>query len=132
MTQTTLRHLWEFDHPYYCGEATWHKNTDGTFNHQRWSSWADFRDNTIFTTGDRDLNLLVRWDWHSWRRHPDASLRSDSPDELNLYFVMQRKGFLASHYIEVCDDDEPEVRAFLVECAKAMAATWEPLLDGAR
>lgn len=127
MTTTDL-HLWEHDHPYYCSEATWHRNSDGTMNHRQWSSWADFRDETIFTSGDRDLNLLVRWDWISWQRHQDESLRSDSPDVLELYFVMQRKGYLASHYIEVTDADEPEVRAFLTECAAAMSATWAPLL----
>lgn len=119
-TTTARRHLWEYDHPYYCGEAT--------FNHTRWESWAEFRDATIFTTGDRDLNLLVRWDWKSWQRHPDPDLRSDSPDELCLYFVMQRKGLLASHYIAVGDDDEHEVLAFLQECAQATRALWEPLL----
>jgi hypothetical protein len=119
-------HLWEIDHPYYCAEATWHKNLDGTFNHQRWAAWAEFRDDTIFTTGDRDLNLLFRWDWQSWRRHPSPSLRADEPDELSLFFVMQRKGFLASHTIHVIDDDEPEVRAFLTDCANTMTALWEP------
>lgn len=118
----TELHLWEVDHPYYCGEANYYGQ-----NHTKWSSWADFRDGTIFTTGDRDMNLLVRWDWHSWRRHPDPSERSDSPDTLELFFVMQRKGYLASHSIEITDEDEPEVRAFLVECAQKMAQLWTPL-----
>jgi hypothetical protein len=131
-TATDQRHLWEYDHPYYCAEATWYRRADGGFDHQRWPSWAEFRDNTIFTTGDRDLNLLVRWDWRSWRRHPDPDLRSDSPDELLLYFVMQRKGFLASHYITVTDADEPEVRVFLAECAKTTRDLWAPLLEVAR
>lgn len=128
MTATTGLHLWEFDHPYYCAEATWYKRSDGGFDHERWPSWAEFRDNTVFTDGDRELNFLVRWDWISWRRHADPGLRSDSPDILELYFVIQRKGFLCSHYIEVTDDDEPEVRAFLTECATAMVSTWAPLL----
>lgn len=116
-------HLWEVDHPYYCDNASWYKVDD----HSTWRSWAEFRDNTIFTTGDRDMNLLVRWDWHSWRRHPDTDLRSDAPDELNLFFVMQRKGYLLSHSMTVTDDDEPEVRAFLTECAATIAALWQPL-----
>lgn len=128
---TDQPHLWEIEHPYYCNEATWHRNIDGTSNHQRWTSWAEFRDGTIFTTGDRDMNLLVRWDWNSWKRDPDPHLRGDEPDELCLYFVMQRKGFLASHYIQVTDDDEPEVRAWLAECAKTVTQMWEPLSLGA-
>lgn len=120
---TGMTHLWEVDHPYYCNEANWYKRED----HTCWGSWADFRDSTIFTTGDRDLNLLVRWDWNSYRRGPDADEGADSPDELQLYFVMQRKGFLASHHITVTDEDEPEVRAFLAECAKTVGQLWAPL-----
>ena len=123
-----VKHLWEYDHPYYCGEATWYRRSDGGSDHTRWDSWADFNESTIFVSGDRDLNLLARWDWHSWQRHPDPDLRSDSPDELCLYFVMQRKGYLCSHYIRVTDDDEPAVRAFLEECAATTVALWEPFL----
>lgn len=117
-------HLWEVDHPYYCSAATWHKVSD----HTRWTSWADFRDETIFTTGDRDLNMLARWDWHSWRREADEDLRSDRGDELELFFVMQRKGYLASHSIVVTDEDEAEIRAFLVECAATIAQLWQPII----
>jgi len=121
------RHLWEVDHPYYCGEATWYRRSDGDFDHVRWPSWAEFRDSTLFVTGDRDLNLLFRWDWHSPRRDPDPDLRGDRPDELELYFVVQRKPILCSHYINVTDEDEPEVRAWLRECAATISAIWEPI-----
>jgi hypothetical protein len=127
-----MTHLWEFDHPYYCADATWYQRSDGGFDHRNWTSWADFRDSTIFTTGDRDLNLLVRWDWISWPRHPDPDLRAEGPDTLHLFFVMQRKGFLASHAIDVTDADEDEVRAFLVECATTTVALWAPLLASAQ
>ena len=119
-----MRHLWEYDHPYYCGEATWHRRE----YHNEHESWADFVEETSFTQGDRDLNFLFRWDWKSWRRHPDPGLRSDEPDQLCLYFVIQRKGFMTSHYINVTDDDEPAVRAFLTECAATMRQTWEPFM----
>lgn len=121
------RHLWEVDHPYYCGEATWYRREDGGSDHVRWSSWAEFRDETVFVSGDRDLNLLIRWDWHSSRRHPDPNLRGDGPDELYLYFVIQRKPILCSHYITVTDEDEPEIRAWLQECAATVSAIWEPI-----
>ncbi|MFE6412586.1 hypothetical protein ACFVOR_37265 [Streptomyces sp. NPDC057837] len=111
------RPLWEYDHPYYCAEGNYFK----TDQHRRWDTWQDFRDNTLFVTGDRDLNLLFRWDWQ----------RSGNRHTLLLFFVIQRKGFNCSHDIAVTAEDEPEIRAFLTECAQTMRATWEPLLDGA-
>jgi hypothetical protein len=119
-----MKHLWEFDHPYYCEEG----NRFKTGQHTRFASWPEFADATFFFSGDRDQNLLFRWDWNSWRRHPDPMLRSDSPDELLLFFVLQRKALQCSVGIAVTDDDEPSVREFLADCAKTMAATWEPIV----
>lgn len=70
----------------------------------------------------------MRWDWLSYRRAEDPFDRADRADELHLYFVMQRKGHLCSHYIGVTDDDEPAVRAFLEAGAAATVALWEPFL----
>ncbi len=119
-------HLWEIDHPYYCGEATWYRRSDGDVDHHRWESWADFKDTTLYD-GDRDLNLLFRWDWKSWRRDPDPASRSDEPDQLLLFFVLQRKPILCSHYITVTDEDEPEVREWLKKCARTITELWRPL-----
>jgi hypothetical protein len=115
------RHLWEYDHPYYCGEATWYKVED----HHRWASWADFNEETIFATGDRHLNYLFRWDWLG----PDPDDERPDQHELCLFFVMQRKGFLCSHSIVVTPDDEPAVRAWLEKCAATVRSTWEPFLS---
>jgi hypothetical protein len=115
-------HLWEYDHPYYCNEANWHRNVDGTFNHAEWSSWAEFLDATIFVPGDRDMNFLVRWDW---RRYKEG-------DRLQLAFVMQRKGYLATHAIKVVEENEPEIRDWLTKCAEHVRLTWEPLLEATR
>lgn len=117
------RHLWEYDHPYYCAEGNYFK----AGQHERFGSWEEFAAGTSFFGGDRDQNLLVRWDWHSWRRHPDPSLRGDDPDELVLHFVLQRKALLCSAGIAVTGDDEPAVRRFLQECGKVLAAIWEPV-----
>lgn len=114
--------LWECDHPYYCEEGNYFK----AGQHTPFSSWEDFA-TTQFFSGDRDQNLLIRWDWQSWRRHPDPSLRCDDPDELVLHFVLQRKALLCSVSITVTDDDEPAVREFLQECGKTIAAIWEPV-----
>ncbi|MFD5899119.1 hypothetical protein [Streptomyces sp. NPDC060366] len=119
-----MKHLWEHDHPYYCERGNYFK----TGLHTLCDSWADFTE-TLFCTGDRDQNLLIRWDWHSWTRQPDPDLRDEGPDELVLFFVLQRKALLCSVGINVTDDDETAVRAWLYECAVAMRDTWEPFLD---
>lgn len=122
-----MPHLWEYDHPYYCAEGNYYKAD----NHERYESWADFTGELWFI-GDRDLNLLFRWDWKSPRREPDPDYRSDSPDSLLLFFVQQRKARQYSCQITVTDEDEPAVRAFLADCAQKMREVWEPLLEPGR
>lgn len=124
-----MKHLWEYDHPYYCGEATFWKFSDGSFPHSSWEAWGDFVEETLFVTGDPELNLLVRWDWKRWN---DAALSEDFapvPDQLLLAFVIQRKGYLCTAEINVTEDDEPAVRAYLESRAVTMRELWEPLLD---
>jgi hypothetical protein len=121
-TPEQVTHLWEIDHPYYCSEGNFYKT--GLAN--RFESWTEFTE-TTFYSGDHDQNLAFRWDWTSWRRHPDPDLRSDSPDELHLFFVLQRKAILCSAAIQVTDEDEPAVRAWLVDRAKTITAMWAPL-----
>ena len=120
-TAPPILHLWQVDHPYHCNAATWHDRDD----HTTWSSWADFVESG-WTNSDWDRNLLARWDWKTWR-NDDPEMSADLPDELRLYFVMQRKGRLISHYITVADADEPQVRAFLIDRATVMAQLWQPL-----
>jgi hypothetical protein len=120
---TEVKHLWEYDHPYYCAEGNFFKPGQ----HQLFASWEEFATTTFFATGDRDQNLLIRWDWLSWRRHPDPDLRNDVPDILLLFFVLQRKAILCSAGIAVTDDDESRVLEFLRECGKTMSAIWEPV-----
>lgn len=118
---TTTPHLWEIDHPYYCSEGNYFK----AGQHATWDSWREFAAETLFVTGDRDLNLLFRWDWrkpghHDW----------DGPEYLLLFFVIQRKGFNCSSQIAVTEADEPEIRKFLHECAASLRKTWEPIFTG--
>ena len=115
-------HLWEVDHPYYCAEGCFRANG----HYETYESWAEFTETGWFTS-DPDMNLLFRWDWQSWKRHPDPDLRSDSPDELQLFFVLQRKADQYSMGVRVTDDDEPAIRAWLEERAKTIAAIWAPL-----
>ncbi|WP_157849397.1 hypothetical protein [Streptomyces violaceorubidus] len=113
-TTETARHLWDYDHPYYCAESNYFQNGQ----HARWDSWQHFAEETLFVTGDRELNLLFRWDWQ----------RSGNRHTLLLFFVIQRKGLNCSHEIEVTEADEPAVRRFLEECGQTLRETWEPML----
>jgi hypothetical protein len=120
VTTTAETRLWEIDHPYYCQEGNYFK----TGQHTPFGSWTDFAEETLFFSGDRDQNCLIRWDWrkpgfHDW----------DGPEYLLLFFVLQRKAWLCSVEMPVTEADEPAIRAFLAECAQTMRATWAPLLD---
>lgn len=119
MTSTTTRHLWEVDHPHYCEPGNFFKNGQ----HTVFASWQEFVEETVFATGDRDLNLLFRWDWHKPGFHEWGG-----PEQLLLFFVLQRKSFNCSVEIAVTEADEPAVHAFLKECAQTLRATWEPIL----
>lgn len=120
-------HLWEYDHPYYATTGNYFASGDSLHDvHTELSSWRSFTQ-TTFYSGDRDLNLLYRWDWYSPTRHPDPDLRSSGVDYLSLYFMLQRKACACSVNVRVNDEDEPDVRAWLSGCAKAIAAIWEPI-----
>lgn len=133
MTET--KHLWECDHPYHCSEGSYFFSPMRHINcvvHEEFSSWAEFKSGGWFNS-DRDLNLLFRWDWQAWHlEFPD-----DYPDEdgrtehhvLQLYFMLQRKARNQSVHVIVTPEDEPEIRAWLTECAKTVSAIWAPILD---
>lgn len=114
-------HLWEIDHPYYCSDQNFFRNDRHVHN----DSWAEFMQG--WGHSDPDMNLLFRWDWKSWRHHPDPDLRSDSPDELDLFFLLQRKGDFWAVSVAVTDEDEAAVREWLTERARTITAIWEPI-----
>lgn len=118
----TAAHLWETEHPYYCETAPWCSHQGSN----RFESWAEFTETTFFD-GDRDQNLLIRWDWKV-RPDYDGTNDGDPVCELLLFFVLQRKPIFATNSVIVTPEDEPAVRAWLAECAVALVATWEPFL----
>ncbi|MEV6555915.1 hypothetical protein AB0M22_09375 [Nocardia sp. NPDC051756] len=133
-----MKHLWEYDHPYKCHEgnylyAPYLHEADGIVVHEEVPSWAAFKaDDNSFYAADRDYNLLYRWDWTAWHLefpqfYPDEQGRTEH-HELKLYFMLQRKAFCRSLYVNVTEADEPEVRAWLTECAETVRALWEPIL----
>ncbi|NUL13259.1 hypothetical protein [Streptomyces lunaelactis] len=115
-----MTHLWEIDHPYYANEGNYYK----AGLHNQFASWDEFMTTTFFD-GDRDLNLLYRWDWRKPGHH-----EWDGPEYLLLFFMLQRKAICCSVEIPVTEADEPRVRWFLEDCAQAMRATWEPIALG--
>lgn len=115
-----MAHLWEIDHPYYCQEGNYFKSGQ----HTLFASWTDFTEETLFYRGDRDQNLLIRWDWHK-----PGHYEWEGEETLLLFFVLQRKAWLCSVEMPVTEVDESAIHAWLTECAQTMRATWEPLLD---
>ncbi len=106
----TLPHLWEIDHPYYCNEGNYFAN----INDQptcTYESWADFYDEE--GNSDFDMNLLFRWDWR--KADPDKKAWGNPTDVLLLYWMGQRKGLYRWTTVQICDADEPAVRAWLAD-----------------
>jgi hypothetical protein len=130
-----VKHLWEYDHPYYCTEGNFlyapYQHSHLTV-HDVLPSWEAFKSEGGFYDADRDMNLLWRWDWKAWHLefpedYPDEQGRTER-HELQLFFMLQRKAFCRSLSIDVTPADEPEVRAWLEECAKTIRAIWAPIL----
>lgn len=130
------KHLWEYDHPYYCSAGNYlyspmhHRDMSV---HDQVDSWESFKNDYGFHDADRDLNLLFRWDWKAWHLefpedYPDEEGRTEK-HELMLFFMLQRKALCRSIHIAVTPEDEPEIRAWLEECAKTVRALWEPLIQ---
>lgn len=119
---SSARHLWEYDHPYYCNEGNFFQHG----LHERYESWDDFH--AEWGDADPDLNLVFRWDWK--RADPDdyepgADL---PPDKLLVHWVLQRKAILRSTECVVTEADEPAALAWLTERAITLRAIWDPVL----
>lgn len=116
-------HIWDPKHPYYCNEGNYHSN-DWTF---RFPSWADFRED--WGDADEDYNLVFRWDWRvntgDDELPTEAGKRGDG--ELQICYVLQRKGCYATCFVKVRGEDEAEVRAWLAAKWEHMKRIWSPL-----
>ncbi|GGN38975.1 hypothetical protein FHR83_006820 [Actinoplanes campanulatus] len=87
--------LWEIEHPHYCETSRWCEHQ----GNPRFTSWADFTD-SAFYDGDRDQNLLIRWDWdtHDDYNNPDSG---EQVHDLLLFFVLQRKPIFTAAKVRV-------------------------------
>ena len=74
------------------------------------------------------LNMLYRWDWHAWHlEYPNDHPNGSESHELELFWMMPRKGIMARDTITVTPADEPAVRAWLEPHWQYMRDLWEPL-----
>lgn len=131
-------HLWEYDHPYYCAEGSYWVGGGRFYEvHEQYDSWANFKEDAGWYDANKDYNLLFRWDWkradpadyeYELKEDPDFKLPGD---QLELFYMGQRKARNSSVFVNVTEADEPEVRAWLAEHAAHMRRVWEPLLDSA-
>lgn len=118
-------HLWEIDHPYYCQDSCYFSAKSIL---AEYASWADF----LGAEGkdDFDLNLLFRWDWklgddHELPIHADPSYRDG---ELDLFFMIQRKGYHRVARVKVCRDEEAAVRKWLKVRFDYLKEVWAPIV----
>jgi hypothetical protein len=91
--------------------------SEGCFYHAGCLEHHDTFDDFLEEWGavDMDLNRIHRWDWDV-----------DS-GQLNLFYVIQRKGYTYSVHVDVEKSDEPRVREFLKAHAEVNRKLWEGL-----
>lgn len=120
-------HLWEPEHDYYGPDAPYWGRPDAYSPYINWhDSWAEFAEDGMYDAPS-GMNLLYRWDWHAWH----LEFPEDHPDkevwELELFWMMPRKGIMARSIVKVAPEDEPAVRAWLLPHWEYMRALWAPL-----
>lgn len=133
-------HLWEVEHDYYGPEGCYYAS--GVVNEQnvtRFDSWQDFIENGDELADDHDpggMNLLYRWDWHAWHLVEWFDPEGDGVDEngengekweLELFWMLPRKGIMLRTEIRATPADEPDVRRWLALRWEYMRSIWEPV-----
>lgn len=125
----TYTPLWQTEHDYYGPEAPYWGRPDQYRDYiQTFESWGEFVTGESMYTATKGLNLLYRWDWNA----PDPSLYMPgetvpTEHELELFWMLPRKGIMARACITVTPEDEPAVRAWLLPHWEYMRSLWEPL-----
>lgn len=136
-----MTHLWERDHPYYGPSGSYWANfyDQQPYNHT-FDSWADFVDGDSMYNADIDMNFIYRWDWHDHRAEREESrtyydsedrLLADYPHDftLELFWMMPRKGIMATSQIVVTPEDEPAVQEWLSKYWTYMKTLWQPFSE---
>jgi hypothetical protein len=113
------KHIWECKHSYYCTESNYFSNQ---IEVNKFSSFSEFLED--WGASDKDYNLLFRWDWEEEEdRKQDDNYRSAL---LKIFFMIQRKGYHLCCEVQVCRNDETEVKKFLEERFEHLMALWSP------
>jgi hypothetical protein len=112
---TTVKHLWEVDHAYYCSAS------DG--GGEECETWAEFLDE--WNDADMDYNLLFRFDWHD-ADNKDNDIE-DGIDELELFYVQQRKGRISKVTVKVGKPQENEIIEWLKVRLAYLRELWQPI-----
>jgi hypothetical protein len=122
------QHLWEVDHPYYGPEGSFWANwaQQGPYI-QKYESWQEFVDEGGMADADLDMNWCYRWDWKKWPTEDyEEDVNEAEKEQLLLFWMMPRKGIMATSTINVTEADEPAVREWLQVRADYMRSMWEP------
>jgi hypothetical protein len=124
--------LWEIDHDFYGPEAPYFGSPSSWMPYiHHHDSWQEFLDEGM-AEAPPGLNLLYRWDLHAWHLE-DWAETPDVPDfQLELFWMMPRKGIMARSVIKVTPEDEPKIIEWLRPHAKYMQEMWAPLLETPR
>lgn len=118
--------LWCIRHPYFC-EVLCYFGSDGGCPTQ-FESWKTFLE--AHDDENRDMNLLVRFDWQEEVVRPGITSRErPCKSQLKLFYVRQRKGCLKAILVDVRRSDEPEVRRWLSERFGHLLGLWSPLVE---
>jgi hypothetical protein len=122
------QHLWEVDHPYYGPEGSFWANwsQQGPYI-QKYESWQEFVEEGGMADADLDMNWCYRWDWKKWPTEDyEEDVNEAEKEQLLLFWMMPRKGIMATSTINVTEADEPAVREWLQVRADYMRTMWEP------
>lgn len=114
----TEKKLFEVSHPYYCADENHLTNDAG----QTFDSWEEF----LAEYGDADLdwNLVFRFDWV----RPGDGFDDVKTEALKIYFLQQRRGhFIPVRILGIKREDEPAIRAWLLERYQHLQSLWAPL-----
>ncbi|MCW2132904.1 hypothetical protein [Arthrobacter sp. VKM Ac-2550] len=122
--------LWEHEHDFYGPEGSfWGNGMQQSPYINRFDSWAGFVDGDSMHGAIMGLNFLYRWDWHAWHiDYPEDYPDGKEGHELELFWMMPRKGIMARSVIAVTPNEEDAVRAWLLPHAEYMRKMWAPLI----
>lgn len=120
--------LHEIGHPYHCSRGNYYARGDQQPT-SHYKSWADFMSEE--GDSDMDYNLVFRWDWtirdgkgEDVEPNPDPNYRDG---ELQVCFMVQRKGLYRWVTIEVCGADDEAVRSWLQGRLDHLMRCWAPI-----